>query len=133
MPCGEGPDGDQSSLAALMAAFPIGDPGSEGVREFRWRGRRDLENFATAFQLSGLAAIGQKTEVADAHEPGGKHVEQEAPDEFAGVERHGCLAAGVLAVPVEKNHAVVFNREYPVIGNSDAVGIAAQIVQHGFR
>src|SRR6266853_4854003 len=116
-----------------MAALAVGGRGYEGRRGFGRDRRRCIEDFAATDKLSGLPAIGQKAEVTDAHEPRGKHVEQEAPDEFPGIEGHGFLAAVVLAVPVEKSHAVVFDRQDSVIGDGDAVGIAAQILQYGFR
>lgn len=69
----------------------------------------------------------------DAHETGWQHVEQEAPDEFAGIERHRLLLAGIVAIPVREGDGPLFGRENPLIGNSSAVSVAAQIGEDDFR
>ena len=118
---------------ASWTALPIFDPGKEcrgrGGR-FWWR---SLERLATAGEVNGLGTVGQKTEMADAHEAGRQHVEQKPADELAGVERHGFLLAGIFAIPVGERDAPFFNRENSVIGNSGAVSIAAQIGEDDFR
>jgi hypothetical protein len=52
-------------------------------------------------------AVGEQAEVADAHEASGQDVEQEAPQELLGGERHDLVAVGVPVVsPAEIGPAV---------------------------
>jgi hypothetical protein len=46
--------------------------------------------------------------VTHAHETFGDHVEQEAPDEFVGIEGHGLFSVLIFSVPVtEGNFSVM--------------------------
>jgi hypothetical protein len=45
-------------------------------------------------------SVGQKTKVTHAHEAFGDHVEQEAANEFVGIEGHGLFSVFIFSVPV---------------------------------
>ena len=82
------------------------------------------------------AAAGQEPEVADAVEVAGQDVEQEASDELLGREGQG-LEAAVMAVmtviaPAETDLAVLDSEE-AVVGDGDAVGVAAEVVENLLR
>ena len=64
-----------------------------------------------------------------AHEAFGDHVEQEAADEFVGIEGHGLFSVLIFSVPVTEGDFSVVGRENPIIGECHAVGIAAEVVE----
>jgi hypothetical protein len=45
-------------------------------------------------------SVGQETEVTHTHEAFGDHVEQEAANEFVGIEGHGLFSVLIFSVPV---------------------------------
>ena len=53
------------------------------------------EQLKTKRQKSGTLAVGQEAEVADAHETGGKQVEQEAAQELVHRQGHQTLLVAV--------------------------------------
>jgi hypothetical protein len=57
-------------------------------------------------------------------------MEQKAPDEFLGGQDH-CfnLIASAIVFPLELN-VIVFDVEQPVIGDGNAVGITAHVIEH---
>jgi hypothetical protein len=62
--------------------------------------------------------------VADAVEAGRQHVQENAADELAGVERHGLepvAAFDPIVLPFE-GHARLIEREKPGIGDRDPMG-----------
>src|SRR3979490_1381097 len=61
-----------------------------------------------------------------------QHVDQEAPDELVGRQRHRFVAGGPLGpiVLVLEGDAVLVGGQQPAIGDRDAVGVARQIAQH---
>jgi hypothetical protein len=61
--------------------------------------------------------------VANLDETGGQDVEQEPPDEFVGLQRDGPAALG------SKANAIVIEGNQALVGDADAVGIAAQIAE----
>ena len=67
--------------------------------------------------------------MADAVEPVGQDVDQEAADELVGGERHqlvACSNLGRVILPFE-SHALAVEGDEPAVGNSDAVRIAGQV------
>ena len=76
-----------------------------------------------------LGAVGEKAEVADTHEAIGQDVKQEAADEFFGIEGHRFQPVFVSSIPVAKSDLAGFDSEYPVIGQSHPVSVAAEIVK----
>ena len=78
-------------------------------------------------------AIGEQAEVADADEAPGQHVEEEAAQELGCVESHDALLSSVGIVLVAEGDVFTVEVEQAVVGDGDAMGIAAQITQHTRR
>jgi len=75
-------------------------------------------------------AIGEQSEVADAHEALGQHVEEEAAQELRCVESHAALLCAVGIVLVAEGDMFTVEVEQATIGDGHAVGVAAQVAQH---
>ena len=62
-------------------------------------------------------------------------MQQEAPDELVGVERHGAVprlpVAAVILVP--EGHAALVESNEPAVRDGDAMGVAAEIGKDCFR
>ena len=65
----------------------------------------------------------------DAHEAARQHMQQEAPDQFVGVEHHGLDAMTLTTVAVGETDPPVTHVEDPVVRDGNAMRIAADIVQ----
>ena len=76
--------------------------------------------------------MSQKAEVADAHEARGKHVEQEAAQEFLDRQSHQALLVAVRGVSPAKGDLVALEADQAVIGDRHAVGVAAEITENIF-
>lgn len=58
-------------------------------------------------------------------------VQEEAADEFVGRQRHRLALIGITPVAVRERDDAVADREEPVVGDGDAMGIAAEVVEDG--
>ena len=76
------------------------------------------------------AAVGQQAEVADAHEALGDDVQQEAAEELVGREVHDLHAIGIGVVAPAKADATLGEGEQALVGDGDAVGVAAEVGEH---
>ena len=76
--------------------------------------------------------MGQKAEVADAHEARGKHVEQEAAQELLDRQGHQALLVAVRRVSPAEGDLVPLEGDQAVIGDRHAVGIAAEVTENMF-
>jgi hypothetical protein len=76
-------------------------------------------------------AVGQKAEVTDAHEAIGKHVKQEAANKFMSLKDHRLFPIALFAISVAQQDFCVFDLQDTVIGESDTVRVAAEIVENG--
>jgi hypothetical protein len=76
--------------------------------------------------------VGQKAEVADAHEAGGKHVEQEAAQELLDGESHQALLVAVCGISPAEGDLVPRKGDQAMIGDRHAVGVAAEITENVF-
>ena len=74
--------------------------------------------------------MGQKAEVADAHEAGGQHVEQEAAQELLDRQGHQALLVAVRGVSPAEGDLVALEGDQAVIGDRHAVGVAAEITEN---
>src|SRR5439155_11402243 len=78
-------------------------------------------------------AIGQEAIVANALKAAWKSMLQEPPDELLGREGHHLLLLPVAVIfPLETDLAI-FERQQTPIGNSHAMSVAVQILQHMLR
>ncbi len=73
--------------------------------------------------------------MTDAMEAAGQHVQQGAARELAGLERHDLVAGGSLraAVLLAEGLAALAEFDQALGGDRDAVGIAFEVLEHGFR
>ena len=76
-----------------------------------------------------LGTVGQKAEVADAHEAFGQHVKQESANKFLDINNPGLLLVSVSAIPVAESNLSVLDFDDAVIGQSYSVGIAAEVIE----
>jgi len=76
-----------------------------------------------------FGSVGEKAEVADTHEAVGEHVEEKTADEFVGVKRQSLFSIPVFAISITQGDQAVLHVEDTVVGKSDAVGVAAEIIK----
>ncbi|MDM7996754.1 MAG: hypothetical protein QUT30_13875 [Acidobacteriota bacterium] len=74
-------------------------------------------------------AIGHKTEVSDSGEAWGKNLEKEAAGEFVCFESHGSDGIVFSAISPLECYFAILKRHQAVIGNGDAVSIAADVIE----
>src|ERR1019366_5593680 len=91
------------------------------------------EQFLRPGQALFAEAIREQSVVADAHEAFGQHVEEEAAQELGCLELHHALPAAVgIILPAEADLLSV-EADEAVVGDGDAMGVAAEVAQHMFR
>jgi len=124
----------QESLLTDRAALDVdaGDAQHEIAYGLRWvhRRRRVRQEAAALRERRRSPAVGEQAEVADADEAVGHDVEQEATEELVDVERHDFHAVAVGRVAPAEADAIVGEGEEPVVGERDAVGVAAEVGEH---
>src|SRR5215472_5187043 len=88
-------------------------------------GRGDQFFGVSDVRLAGGA--GEQSIVANAVEAFGQKVEQEAPDEFIGRQRHRAEALPAVAavILVAERHTALVEAHQPAVRYGDAVGVAA--------
>jgi hypothetical protein len=69
--------------------------------------------------------------VTDAHEAVGQDVEEEATDKFIGIQNDGLFSISIFAIPIAQGDLAVLDSENAVIGESDTMGVAAEVVENG--
>jgi hypothetical protein len=131
----EGLDDEHASAAAgarlrQHAGF-VGRWGLWGILLFA--ADRDGEQLARPRDVGGAAATGQQSVVSDAMEALWQDVDQEAPDELVGCQRHRLVAGGALdaIILVPEGDAVLVGGHEPAIRDGDPVAIAREIGEHG--
>jgi hypothetical protein len=73
-------------------------------------------------------AIRQEAEMPYPLEAARGDVQHQAPQEFHGLERQGTQTVAALVILVAEGHLAVLQGHEPVVGESDAVGIAGQVL-----
>jgi hypothetical protein len=126
---------NQATLLAEWAEIEAlaGELVEEGWPIGWWGGQQegsgiDVEQLAAADDFLLDVAMGEEAEVADTDEAGGQDVEQEAAEELEGVEREDFFDTAVAVILPAEADTVVFDLEQPMVGDSHAVGIAAEIL-----
>jgi hypothetical protein len=79
--------------------------------------------------------VGEKAEVTHAVEAGGKQVQEKSPDELVRMKAHDLLAITSIApiiLPSEGN-MVVIKFDDAAVGDSEAMGVSAEIGEHLVR
>ena len=78
----------------------------------------------------GSLVVGHEAEVPDADEALREHVQQEAANELLGGNGHRALLVAVSIIPPAERDVVAIEGEQSMIGDGDAMGIAAEVTQH---
>ena len=125
----------QQSLLTDGTAVDVeaGDAEHEVAHGLGWfrRGRRRLRQEHPALsERRAPSAIGEQAEMADADEAVGNHMEQEAAEKFVDRELHDLHTVAVGVVAPAQADATVADGEQAVVGERNAVGVAAELGQH---
>ena len=131
-----------SDHAALMAegALTQGHAGPflqsieiiAGLRRHGFCSGRHSQKLAAQGKLLLPETVAEKTIVANFLESIGKNVNQESADELIGGKGHRFVAIAVTIILPLETDLIVGDIEQAVVGNSDTVSIAADIVEHLF-
>jgi len=78
-------------------------------------------------------AVRQEAEVTDAHKPKRQQMEQKAAQEFLNRKAHAPLAVAVGRVSPPKRDLAIGECNQSVVGDSNAVGIGAEVAENAFR
>ena len=84
-------------------------------------------------QEGGAAPVGEESEVADAHEAARQQVEQEAAQELFNSQSHEPLLVAVGGVSPAECHVALGESDQPAVGDSNAMGVGAEIAEYMFR
>src|SRR5262249_21594722 len=107
---------------------------AEGASWFCSDGAGKLSEQLAAEGYPGSAeAIGEQSEVTDAHECLGQNMQEEATQELASAELHVTVLATVGVVLPAKSDVLVIEGQQSMIGNGHAMGVPPKIVQHLHR
>jgi hypothetical protein len=98
-----------------------------------WRlRRRHVQQFAAPGQLFSAVAIAEEAVITNALEPLRQSMKEESADELLGRKRHGFLLALVTVILVSKMDMAGFDVQQSIVRDSDAVSIAADVIQDLF-
>src|SRR5260370_25892786 len=84
-------------------------------------------------QKRGAPAVGEEAEVSDAHETFGKHVQEEAAQEFIERKSQQLLFVVVSGIAPTKSDRLFGKRDQAMIRDGHAMGVAAEILEHILR
>ena len=96
----------------------------------------DLLGFGVGDQLPSQSevlvseAVGKQAEVADADEAFWQHVKEETAQELPCGQLHGALLSAVSIVFPAEGDVLTIEGDEPVVGDSDAMGVTAEITQY---
>src|SRR5258708_4270731 len=85
------------------------------------------------WQQRSASPVGEKAEVADAHEAAWQQVEQEAAQELVDRQSQQSLLVGVRGVSPAEGDVALLKGDESAVGDGDAVGVAAEIAQRVLR
>ena len=103
------------------------------VRLWQESGDGIAQQLAAERQLGFAMAVGKKSEVTDTLETGRQDVNEKTPDELSVVKGHDFERTLVpVILPLERDLAIIIG-DQPVVGDGDAVGVAAQIFKRLLR
>ena len=104
------------------------------VAWWRWaaggRGSGGAQQFPAKCESTGAKPIGQKAEVANAHESFGQNMQKESTLELDRSQRHYFLPVAVCIILPSESNSLSIERKQAVIGNGDPMGVSAQVAQH---
>ena len=84
-------------------------------------------------QECGSVAVGEESEVADAHETGRQQMEQEASQELIYSQSHEALLVAMCGIAPAESDVAIGEGDQSGVGDGDAMGVGAEISQHMFR
>jgi len=129
---GGGESFDDGHRSAAVGAAPERVRCGSG-RGFRFVFRRSgVESGEAPWQQGGAPSVGEEAEVADADEALGEQVKKEATEKLIARDSHHFLLIVVGRVPPTKGDVAFVERNQSMIGDGDAMGVAAEILQHVF-
>jgi hypothetical protein len=117
-----GTDIEGLTRESLVTVFPIEEL---GVSIWRW----SIQELSAKGEPEATMAVGHEAEVADFGKAVGKNVDKESANEFVCFESHGSDAVVLFSIPVLKCHLAVLKCQQAVIGDGDAVCIAAEVIE----
>ncbi len=132
----EGPQEAHGSVGAVGAGGDVRTGEVEEEFATRHLGRgfgrgTDAEELAASFEVFGLGPTGEEPEVTYADIAGGEDMKQEAADELGGGQGARFLRSA-LSIPVCKGDTTISEIGDAMVGDSDAVGVAPEVVQNLF-
>ena len=87
------------------------------------------QELAALTQGVGLAPVGQEAHVSDPQKAAWHDVEEETPDAFMHIERHGLDPIALVTVTIGEADPAVAHLDDAVVGDGDPVGVAADVVE----
>ena len=103
---------------------------ADSFGDFRQSGI-ESQQFAALRESVFFGSVGQKAEVTDTHEAIGQYVEEKTADEFVGIKGHSLFSIPIFSIPIAQGDLAVLDGEDAVVGQSHAVGVAAEVIEHG--
>jgi len=92
-----------------------------------------VEQLEAERQEDGALPVGEKSEVADAHEAAWQQMEQESAQELLDLQSHKPLLIAMGGVSPLEGDVALGESDQPAVGDGNAMGVGAQIAQHMFR
>ena len=91
------------------------------------------EQLGAERQERSAVAVGEESEVADAHEARRQQMKQEAAQELIYGQRHEPLLVAVSRIAPSEGDVAAGESDQPGVGNGDAMRVGAEIAQHMLR
>ena len=88
------------------------------------------EQSAAQLQFFFADPIGQETELTDANQSGGQHMEQKAAHELDCIQGHDLGPMVIRVILPLKADTAIFQAAKPMVGDGYSVGIAGQILEN---
>src|SRR5271167_2064171 len=92
--------------------------------------RCPAEQLEGKWQGGGTFAVGQETEIADAHETFREQMQKEAAQELIDRKRQQLLFVVVGGIAPTKRDLAISKRDQSMVGDGHAMGVTAQITEH---
>ena len=103
---------------------------SRGSRFRCGKGRRHSQQQSAEFERCRTLVVGHEAKVPDADKTFREHMNQEPANKLFGGNSHRALYVSVSIVPPAERDGVAVEGEQSMIGDGDAMGIAAEVTQH---
>ena len=94
-----------------------------------WR----ADELTTPGDVTPTNTVGQKAIMADPNQTTGKNVQEKSAKEVLGLQGQDFRAIALGPILPSESHTTVFERDDPIVGDRDSMGVAAQVIQHLVR